>query len=274
MVCGHCRWIVCIGMIAITCAISVGAQNPETLTEEQMRNFLLNAKVISSKLAGKGITGTYRLTLSDGTMTHDAAFQSVDEYRPSMDFANGRREMNFRDSYKYNIAAFELAKLLGIGDMMPVTVERKWNGKQGSLAWWLAAKMDEAQRLAKNIRPPDPEAWNQQIYKMRVFSQLVYDTDRNLGNVLISEDWHLWMIDFSRAFRLYTTLENSKNLVRCDRQLLRKLRQLDAGKLEQKTKNLLSRPEIKGVMERRDRIVAFFEDLIAKKGENDVLYGD
>jgi len=44
---------------------------------------------------------------------------------------------------------------------------------------------------------------------MRVFSQLVYDTDRNLGNVLISEDWHLWMIDFTRAFRNNPWLENT-----------------------------------------------------------------
>jgi hypothetical protein len=100
----------------------------------------------------------------------------------------------------------------------------------------------------------------------------VYDTDRNLGNVLISEDWHLWMIDFSRAFRFYTTLENPKNLVRCDRQLLQKLRQLDAAEVEKKTKNWLRDPEIKGVMARRDKIVALFEDLIAKKGELAVLY--
>jgi hypothetical protein len=274
MVCGHYRRIVCIGMIAITCAISVGAQNLEKLTEEQMRDFLLNGKVVNGRPVGKGLTGTYRLTLSDGTMTHDGGFQSINESKPYMEFATGRRELNFRDSYKYNIAAYELAKLLGLGEMMPVTVERKWNGKQGSLTWWLPAKMDEAKRLEKGIKPPDPEAWNRQIYKMRVFSQLVYDTDRNLGNVLISEDWHMWMIDFSRAFRLFSTLENPKNLVQCDRQLLQKLRQLDAGELENKTKNLLTRPEVKGVMERRDKIVAFFEDLIAKKGESNVLYGE
>ena len=259
-------------LAALVCALSLHAQNRENLTEEEMRNFLLHAKVVGSRQSGKGITSPYRLTLSDGRLTHDASFQSIDESRPYKKFNTGRTEINFRDSYKYNIAAYELAKLLGLGDMMPVTVERKWKGNAGSLSWWLSAKMDEETRVAKGIRPPDAEAWNKQMHKMRVFSQLVYDTDRNLGNVLISEDWHLWMIDFSRAFRLYTTLENPKNLVRCDRLLLQKLRQLDSAELRQKTKNWLNQLEIKGVMERRDKIVALFENLIAQKGEEAVLY--
>jgi hypothetical protein len=268
----RCRSIAFVWMIALTCAGSLNAQNPEKLTEEQMRDFLLNAKVVSSRRAGKGLTSPYRFTLDNGTMVHDAAFQSVDESKPIMKFEGGRTELNFRDSYKYDIAAYELAKLVGLGDMMPVTVERSWGGRRGALSWWLPNKMDEEQRLKNKVIPPDLEAWNRQMYKMRVFAQLVYDTDRNLGNVLISEDWHLWMIDFSRAFRLYTTLENPKNLVKCDRQLLQRLRQLDAAELQRKTENWLNKEEIKGVMARRDRIVALFEDLIAKKGEKEVLY--
>ncbi len=260
------------GMMVLTFTISLNAQNQEKLTEEQMRDFLLNAKVMSSRQTGKGVTSPYRLTLSDGTIVHDAAFKSVDEYKPSMKFESGGTELNFRDSYKYDIAAYELARLLGLGDMMPVTVERSWSGKRGALSWWLPVKMDEEQRLKNKIIPPDSEAWNRQMHKMRVFAQLVHDTDRNLGNALISEDWHLWMIDFSRAFRLYTKLENPKNLVKCDRQLLQRLRQLDAAELQQKTKNWLNREEIKGVMARRDKIVALFENLIAEKGEKEVLY--
>jgi len=189
-----------------------------------------------------------------------------------MQFDDGHTEVNFRDSYKYNIAAFELAKMLGLGDMMPVTIERKWEGKTGSLSWWLPSKMSERQRREKHIQIPDRTAWNKQWNKIMVFMELVYDTDRNRTNVLISEDWHLWMIDFTRAFRLYTTLAEPKNLVMCDRLLLKKLRQLDAAELEQKTKNWLNKEEIKGLMARRDKIVALFESFIAKKGEKAVIY--
>jgi hypothetical protein len=267
--------VASFGILAIFAAYADAAQEkpkPLPFSEQQMRDFLLTAKVIQVRGTSKGITGVQRLTLSDGTIANDASFQTIDEASSVKEFATGQREMNFRDSYKFNIAAYEVAKLVGLGDMMPVTVERKYQGKTGSLSWWLPVKMDEAQRLQKKIVPPNPEAWNRQIYKMRVFAQLVYDTDRNLGNVLISEDWHLWMIDFSRAFRMRTDLENAANLVKCERQLLENLRKLDAGQVTEKTKGYLTQMEVKGIMARRDKIVAVFEKLIKEKGENQVLY--
>jgi hypothetical protein len=72
------------------------------------------------------IRHTWRLTLSDGTVTHDASFQPIDEHRTETKFASGRSELNFVDSYKYNIAAYQLAELLGMDDMLPVYVKRKW----------------------------------------------------------------------------------------------------------------------------------------------------
>jgi hypothetical protein len=266
-------WLAAIATLAcITAAVSAPETRVGQLSGEQMRVFLLNARVVNSKPAGKGTDDVLRLTLSDGKIVHDAAFQAIDQSKIIMNFGNGRSEMNLGDSYKYDIAAYELAKLLSLGDMMPVTVLRKCLGNLGALSWWLPVKMDEEARVTRHIAPPDPEAWNRQMYKMRVFSRLVYDTDRNLGNALISEDWHLWMIDFSRAFRLYDKFENAKNLARCDRQLLEKLRQLDAKDVIRNTKGLLTKPEVRAVMQRRDKIVAFFDALVAQKGEKEVLY--
>ena len=246
------------------------------LTDQQMREFLMNAEVVSAKTTPKGITMPLRLTLSDGKITHDAGFQSINESRDRQTFPDGHIEINFRDSYKYDIAAYELAKLLGLADMMPVTVQRKYNGKTGSLSWWLPVMMDEATRYQKNIQPADVDAWNKQMYKKRIFAELVYDTDPNLTNVLISEDWHLWMIDFTRAFRLYNDLRVPENIQnsRCERRLLEKLRALDKKELSLKTKGFLSSSEVNGVMKRRDKIVKIFDDLIAQKGEQAVLYDD
>ncbi len=247
-------------------------QSPEKLTEEQMRDFLLKGEIVSGKPAPKGVTSPSRLTLRYGTITHEAGFQSIDEYKAYKQFDNGTTEMNFRDSYKYDIAAYELAKLLGLGDMMPVTVERNWKRNPGAISWWLTSMMDEKQRQEKHIAIPDPEAWYKQTRKMTVFENLVYDTDRNGTNVLITADWHLYMIDFSRAFRLQRTLKDPKALSQCDRQLLQKLRKLDAAEVTEKTKKWLTKDEIKGLMARRDKIVALFDALIATKGENAVLY--
>ena len=266
-----CGLILAAAMCLTFPAFVVAADEP-SLTKEQIKQFLLTAKVVNSHNSKKGITGTSRLTLSDGTVTHDASFQPVDEHKREMKMSNGAVELNFVDSYKYNIAAYQLAELIGMDDMLPVYVERKWEGKTGSLSWWLPVKMDEAERHKQKLQAPDVDAWNNQMYKIRVFDQLVSDSDPNLTNVLIGEDWKIWRIDFSRAFRQNKEPKEPKDLVRCDRQLLQRLKELDANALTERTKQYLTKDEVKAVMARRDKIVAQFEKMIAEKGESEVLY--
>lgn len=266
------RKLVLAAAVCLTWRLFAVASDEPSLTKEQIKQFLLTAKVVNSQQAKKGITHTLRLTLSDGTVTHDASFQAVDEHKPIKTLESST-ELNFVDSYKYNIAAYELAELIGMDDMLPVYVERKWRGNVGSLSWWLPVKMDEAERHRQKLEAPDPEAWNNQMFKIRVFDQLVSDSDPNLTNVLIGENWKIWRIDFTRAFRLNTDLKDpTKELVRCDRQLLEKLKALDANTLTEKTKGYLTKEEVKTVMARRDKIVAYFQKRIAEKGENEVLY--
>src|SRR4051812_17744461 len=94
-------------VLTLTLAQAPAAQ--ATLTRDEMATFLTTAKVTRAKGIGKGITAPWRLTLSDGRVTHDAVFQAVDEHKPSMEFASGLREFNFIDSWRYNMAAFQLA---------------------------------------------------------------------------------------------------------------------------------------------------------------------
>jgi len=269
----YLRWrllsLVAVG--CLTCRLFTVAADETTLTKEQIKQFLLTAKVVRSQESKKGITHPLRLTLSDSTITHDASFQTVDEHKAVMPLSSGT-EIGFVDSYKYNIAAYALSELIGMDDMLPVYVERKWGGKVGSLSWWLPVKMDEVERHHQNLTPPDPDAWNNQMYKIRVFDQLVSDSDPNLTNVLIGEDWKIWRIDFTRAFRLNKELKAPNDLVRCDRQLLEKLKALDAKTLTEKTKNYLTKEEVNAVMARRDKIVAQFQKMIAEKSEKEVLY--
>ncbi|HET7440867.1 MAG TPA: hypothetical protein VFJ47_06145 [Terriglobales bacterium] len=259
-------------LIACFSARIAAAADEPALTKEQIKEFLANAKVVKSAQAHKGITGTYRLTLSDGTTTHDASFQPIDEHTMMKQLASGRTEMNFVDSYKYNIAAFQLAELIGLDDIVPVYVQRKWDGKTGSISWWLPVKMDEAERLKQKIDVPDADNWNKQMYKVRVLDQLVYDTDPNLTNVLIGEDWKIYRIDFTRGFRQFKDLQSLKDLSQCDRQLFTKLKALNSDELAAKTKGFLSKDEVKAVLARRDKIVDHFQKLIAEKGENEILY--
>jgi hypothetical protein len=135
------RWwrLILATVVCLTFPLSVIASDEPTLTKEQINQFLLTAKVVNSRQSNKGITNTLRLTLTDGTVTHDASFQAVDEHKARMETLRGT-ELAFVDSYKYNIAAYRLAELLGIDDMLPVYVERGWGGKPGSLSWWFAGK--------------------------------------------------------------------------------------------------------------------------------------
>jgi hypothetical protein len=261
-----------VGLALVTVLQQAPAAAPTaSLTPDAMATFLRTAKILRAKPIGKGVTSPWRLTLSDGTLTHDAAFQSVDEHKQMERFSSGATEMNFIDSWRYDVAAYRLATLVGLGDMMPVTVERRWRGNVGALVWWVDAKMDEEARLKQKIEPPDREAWARQMYRLRVFTQLVDDTDRNLGNVLITPEWEIRMIDFTRAFRLWPKIKE-EDLQRCDRRLLERLQSLTIDEVAGAVGEYLSRDEMKAVLARRDLIVAHVKKLVAERGEAQILY--
>jgi hypothetical protein len=268
----HVRRAFAVWLVVVSAALA-GAEAPApALTKPEIEHFLKTAKVVGAKGIPKGVTYPVRLTLSNGTLRHDAAFSDANDRRPVMRFAKGPPQLNFVDFYGYSIAAYRLAEVLGLDDMMPVTVERGWNGRRGALSWWLDVKMDEAQRVKEGLQPPDPEAWICQMHRMRVFTQLVADTDRNLGNLLISADWKLWMIDFTRAFRRNHDLLAPGDLTRCDRALLVRLRSLTKAEVKTKTRPYLDDGEIAALMARRDLIVARFDTLVAEQGEARVVY--
>lgn len=245
------------------------------LTRDDMRTFLQKAKVIKSRDLGKGVTRPLRLTLTDGTTTHDAVFQTIDD-RATVANLRGAKgpnvELNFVDSYRYNLAAEALATMVGLDRMIPVHAKRSWNGKAGSLSWWVESLMDEQDRLKKGVKPPRPGEWNEQMYRMRVFGALTRDTDRNLTNVLITPEWQVMMIDFTRAFRLHKDLPYPQDLQRCDRSLMAAMKTLTREGIKAAVRDDLTNSEINAVIARRDLLVAHFERLIAEKGEKEVLY--
>ena len=258
-------------VFALLTAGTASAQRP-ALSNDQIHEFLLTAKVIAAEQTGKGTTQPWRLTLSDGTLTHDAHFQSVDRNEGPRRVGD-RFERNFIDSYRYNIAAYGLAELVGLGGMMPVTVERTWDGEKGSLSWWVDDVMfDEQTRRETSARPADIARWSAQVGRMQLFAELVQDTDRNQGNMVYTRDWTMHMIDFSRAFRTDGDLQRPNDLTRCDRAVFARLRTLTRADVEASTEPYLTGQEVDAVLDRRDAIVAHFMRLIERRGEDLVLY--
>lgn len=263
-------------LVLLACAPPVRVQDaPSTATPatpEAIRDFLLNAEIVGSRGVDKGVTGITRLTLKAGGVTHDAAFQSIDERKLFTEFERGGGEIGFADSYHFNIAGYELAVLVGLGHMVPVTVMRSWRGTRGSLSWWVPSRFDEQERLKQRVEPPRVNEWNAQMYRLRVFSALIHDTDRNLGNILIDDDWKIWMIDFTRAFRRRNELQRPGDLNRCDRRLFARLEALSEAEVRGAAGDHLTNDEIEAVMARRDLLLAHFRRLIAERGEPAVLY--
>ena len=155
----------------VLAAQTLSAAAAETDREKEI--FLSRAKIVSAKSLSVGITLSQRLTLTDGALTHDAHFQTVDDFKPVFQGRTGS-EVSFRDSYRYNIAAYRLDRLIGLG-MTPVSVERKYRGDTGALTWWVDnVIMMELDRWNKDIEPPNKEAWNHQMYQARLFNELVF----------------------------------------------------------------------------------------------------
>jgi hypothetical protein len=227
-------------------------------SDADIERFLLNAKVVKSRSAGKGITGSLRATLTDGTLTHDAHIQMIDESKREFQSSQGV-ELNFRDSWTFNIAAYRIDRLLGL-NLIPVSVERRWRTASAAYTWWVDdVMMDEADRLKKHLSPPNVEVWNQQMQLVRVFDQLIANTDRNLGNLLITSDWRVWAIDHTRAFRMQPTLKAAENIKRCDRKVFERLKQLDRDTVKKVTGGYLQAWDIDALLKRRDAIVVIIE---------------
>ena len=250
-------------------AIPVLADAPSTRAE--IEAFMRTAKVVGHRDTPAGVTRPTRLTLSDGTVKHDAVFQPIDEHHNTFTPDHGKPELNFVDSWKYNIAADRLGQMLGLADMMAPTIEYRYDGKDGALAWWMDSLMNEGDRLKKKIQPSNSELWNQDMFRQRMFTDLVADTDRNLTNVLVSPQWRVIMIDFTRAFRLGTTIRPLE-LTRGDRALLAKMETLTPENVTAATKDYLTKREIEMMLKRRDLIVAHYKQLAEKMGAARVLF--
>jgi hypothetical protein len=234
--------------------------------------FLLEGRIIRDRSAGEGVTDSRRVTLEREGVEHDAQVQIHDEYHSELRLES-TVEIDFRDTWRNNVAAYRLDRLLGIG-MVPTAVVRDYVHDRGAWSWWVDdVIMDEKERYLSHKPAPDPVVWNRQIFIVRLFDQLIYNFDRNLENLLIDSQWRLWMIDHTRAFKIFKDLREEKDLApTCERHLLAALRTLDQPTLEKVMDGLLNDTQIDGLLARRDKIVRHYDGLIASRGEAAVLY--
>jgi hypothetical protein len=80
------------------------------------------------------------------------------------------------------------------------------------------------------------------------------------------------MIDFTRAFRTVKKLQDKGEIFKCELNLFSRLQRISKPDVKASVGDHLTMWEIDALMSRRDRIVDHFKELIAKKGEAEVLY--
>jgi hypothetical protein len=253
------RWLLATWLVIVATATAPAAAQSPADSREVHERFLTLARVVSAKAVSTGITGTLRVTLDDGTGRHDASVQRIDQTKSSFHAPGKPREFGFRDTWKFNLAAYQLALLLGL-DAVPATIEREYEGQPASFTWWVDdVIMDEGGRQEKKVEAPDLRRWEHQMATLRVFDALIANTDRNKGNLVIDKDWTTWFIDHTRAFRRAREILDPAPLVRCDRRLLEALKGLDEAALRARASRWITNDEIHAVMSRRDAIVKRFE---------------
>jgi len=82
--------------------------------------------------------------------------------------------------------------------------------------------------------------------------------------VLIGEDWTIWRVDFSRAFRTIKTCA-SRGFGEMRPPAVRKTEGAEADELTRKTKRYLTKSQVNGVMARREQNRSHFPNPYRRK---------
>jgi hypothetical protein len=223
--------------------------------EAEYEEFIRTAQVVKIEDTQVGVTHPKHCLFAPGSLVSGIVFKPL---QPG-------KVHGFFESYRAEIAAYELDKLLGL-QMVPPTVERKVKGETGSAQMWV----DDVVLLKTKdgTSAPDLVAWNREVFRQRIFDNLIANIDRNQGNLLLDPIWNLILIDHSRAFTAAPTMPFP--MTRIDRDLYGKLKALDEPTLKARLGKLLYDGP-KPLLQRRDQILKVFDDKIAQYGEAAVL---
>jgi hypothetical protein len=155
----------------------------------------------------------------------------------------------FWESYKTEIAAYELDKLLKM-DMVPPSVERQLQGVEGAAQLWVEG--------ALGVKEGDPPGeshrthWENQLVRMAMFDNLIGNRERNWGNMLRDAEWNLVLLDHSRAFGVGTELPHK--MTRIDGAFWARVESLTRPQLDAALRAWIGEQEIQAILDRRDRM--------------------
>jgi len=247
----------------------------EIAQREELEEYLRTAEIINQEqITGrKAVTKPWKLTLKKNGITRNAYWKNP----------MGRLK-GYLEGWKWEIAAYRLDKYLEL-NMIPPTVEKRFRGDRGSCQLEVEYEMSLREITEKKIKIPLRKIfhWNRAIYLHRAFDNLIANQDRHAGNILVTKDWRMILIDHSRSFR--TSKKFTKNLIyhekhkegpkimrELPRAFVDKIKALNIKLIKDIVGDYLTDKEIKAVLIRRDLIVKEINRLIKKYGKEKVLY--
>lgn len=237
--------------------------NQKEMDQSELEHFLRTAEITlieKGKIPGR--TNAWKITLFDGKQEKQAHFK----------FVNFNRPTPLADSYAYELAAYELDKLLDLGRIPPV-VGREIDGVTGSLQIRIENCIPLDVQQQRNLSPPDAEAFQNSLEELNVFENLVYCERKELDDVLIErESWKVLRVDFGEAFDPSPKLIPDQKITRCSKKLFKNLIKLEDETIKSKLKEFLNQDEASTLLERKALIIETVQTLIQERGEEAVLF--
>ncbi len=238
--------------------------------DQEVLAFLRTAKVVSQKVLTGGVNRPLKVRLRQDGVEANAIFRIVD-IRQQRIKLGGKMLLDFHDSYIYECAAWEVSRMLGI-DNVPPCVERRFENKNGTMQLWIEGAMTELERREEDVKPPQQLRWMRQKQTMRLFDALIYNFDRNQGNMLIDSGWKLWFIDHTRSFRTSAVVEKLDKIAWCEHEIFERLQALDKKTLSRRLRPGVSGVQVNMMLKRRDKLVDHLSSLIDKTRTSAVLW--
>ncbi len=159
---------------------SVGTR-PHTLSADELERLLQSGEVVSTTRDPQ--TGRTLVEIRDNDQVVTALF-------------NKRQSRGFYP----DVAAYRLDRLLQL-DMVPVSVRREVDGRDGSVQFYPPRVMNEERRAAEGRGYGATCPLGQQLMAMYVFDVLVYNEGRTRQRMLYDMgDWALMLVEHDDAF--------------------------------------------------------------------------
>ncbi|MFC2158392.1 hypothetical protein ACFLT9_11195 [Acidobacteriota bacterium] len=245
----------------------------EIQKRSQIEKLLRSADISKFEEIGEGVTKPFCFWLQEGEFELKGCWKNP----------KGMKD-GFLEGWQYEIAAYEIDKLLEL-NMIPPTVERKFKNKKGSLQFWVDAEMSDLDRMDDGIEIPTEyqDSWAKGKYMMRAFDSLIANEDRTQQNILYAKPWRIIMIDHSRSFRsskkFTERLVGGRNGIKgvqlmrmLPRKFVENIKALNFENIQNAVGPYLKKKEINAILKRRDLLLEEIQYMIKERGEENFLY--